>query len=521
MVYKMLRINTTLVYLCLLCTSFTTFSHANANRTPQVTLDEVLVDITKTDPQILEAIKQYESVVAERKIAFSEYLPTIGTELSGGPEWIDDETSSNSSEEFLTAQATLYARQNLFNGFKTSAYVDEVDARIQAAAHEVLNVANDVYLNAAEAYINVVKASELLQIAEENSLTQEKIMRQVREKTDAGFNRVSELYNSESRLALAKGSFLSRQQDLNQALVKFHRQLGRALTADQFVLPKPAYSLPDNLPDAVDTAFKKHPAIKVAKFNIDTRRHTVEKAKGDYYPSLDLELRGDYSHDTGGEEGEKYQTGAYLTLNYVFFDGGLRKGQKIRDEQQLRKEHQRSYIERRNLNEAVRLAWNIMDAEQAKYQFLNQHVTLSLKTLDAFKEEYYVGRRTLLDLLNMENEYTDAQLSLADSNFSKLTALYRIMQATGELLEVHDTGLRASLKLPEDGINDLLEYEESDSNRDQDAQVDISDQCDNSLAGTTEAVYGCEKQKVTQLGYPHADDKELPPYIIPDTEPEN
>ena len=95
----------------------------------------------------------------------------------------------------------------------------ETDARILAAAYDVLNSANTVYLDCAESYISVVKANEMLRIAEENALTQERIMRQVREKTEAGFNRVSELYNSESRLSLAKASYISRQQDLSYNFV--------------------------------------------------------------------------------------------------------------------------------------------------------------------------------------------------------------------------------------------------------------------------------------------------------------
>ena len=146
--------------------------------------------------------------------------------------------------------------------------MDETDARIQAAAYEVLTVANRVYLDSSEAYINVVKARELLQIAEENALTQERIMRQVREKTESGFGRISELYNSESRLALSKGSYISRQQDLNQALVIFHRLFGRLLRPEQFIKPEPTYQSPATLPQTVDMAFHKHPALQVAKYRL-------------------------------------------------------------------------------------------------------------------------------------------------------------------------------------------------------------------------------------------------------------
>ena len=504
----------TLIIGALLFVSLQAFA-VNADSLPQVSLQEVLVDVTKTNPAILEALEHYRSVLAERSIATSEYFPRIGTTISAGPERTKGVPTNDEEKNLAATTATLYARQNLFNGGKTSAFVDETDARIKAAAFEVLTVANKVYLETAEAYINVLKTKELLKIAEQNAYTQEQIMRQVREKTEAGFNRVSELYNSESRFALSKGSFISRQQDLNQAVARFHRQFGRLLLPEQFVEPQPSYQAPDTLSETIDVAFKNHPALKVAKYNIQTRQFTFEKSKAAYWPTLDLELQGQYRDDTGGEEGATTQAGAYLTVNYDFWDGGLRSGVKARDLLELRKERQREYVERRNLNESVRLAWNIMEAEAAKKSYLVEHVMLSAKTLQAFKEEYFVGRRTLLDLLNMENEYTDAKLSRTDSEFAYLVSIYRLMQATGLLLHEHDTGLRETLQLPMDNREDLAGYEDIASNRDEDLQVDDADQCDNSAAGQTVEAFGCAAADRSIAGYPQEEGAQLPPYIAP------
>lgn len=480
-----------------------------------MSLQGVLEDITQTDPSILEAYQRYKSILAERGIAESEKYPTIGTALTAGMERTDGVPTNDREENLAATTATLFARQNLYNGGRTKAFVAETDARILAAAYDVLNAANNVYLDCAEAYISVVKASELLKIAEENALTQERIMRQVREKTESGFNRVSELYNSESRLSLAKASYISRQQDLNQALVSFHRQFGRLLSPEQFVRPQPTFHVTGTLPEAVDRALQNHPALKVAKYNIETRRYTYEKSLAANYPTIDFELKTQYRNDTGGEEGDTNQSGAYVSLNYNFWDGGRREGEQARDQMAIRKEHERSYIERRNVNETVRLAWNILEAEDHKTKYLEEHVAQSAKTLDAFKEEYYAGRRTLLDLLNMENEYTDSKVSKVESEFSHLLALYRFMQATGVLLEEYVPGLRKMLNLPQDESN-LIAYEGLDENRDKDNVVDITDQCDNSAPASSVRPAGCEEDNVNTTGYPHTDDTPLPPYISPE-----
>jgi len=482
-------------------------------------LSEVLTIVTRTDPEIMEALSQYRSVQSERSIATSGYWPTIGTELSGGREFTDGVDTNDERESLTASSATLYARQNLFSGGRTSAFVGETDARILAAAYEVLNVANRVYLETTEAYLNVIQAVELLRLSEENALTQEKILEQVREKSAAGFGRASDLKNSEARLALARSNYISKQQDLNQAVVRFHRRFGRLVKPAAFVTPEPAFQFPQTVEETVAVAFRNHPALEVAEYNIQVRKYSFEKAKADDWPSIDLELKAQHRNDINGEPGDTDQYSAMLKLNYVLFDGGLREGEQNKNFQSIHKENQRAYIERRNVNESVRLAWNIMQAEEHKRQYLNAHVELSYETLEAFKEEYYIGRRTLLDLLNMENEYNAAKNASAESIFSNLIAYYRVSEATGMMVKEYDTGLRSYLNLPAEEQFDLERCEMLDPDRDRDSTEDVQDQCDNSIPGVLTPPSGCIEDKAIHVGYQEPTD--LSPYIqVPQGTPE-
>jgi len=482
-----------------------------------LSLNEILEDVIKTNPEILEAQERYRSVVEERSIATSGYRPTIGAEASTGPEVTDGVDTNDEREELWASTATLYARQNLFNGGKTASFVEETDARILSAAYEVITVVNRVFLETSEAYINVLKARELLEFSKENVMTQEKILGQVQEKTTAGFTRVSDLSNSKARLSLAKGNYISTQQDLSQAIVKFHRQFGRLIQPAQFVMPTPAFKLPDTVEETVDMALRYHPALEVAKYNIHARKYAYEKSKADYWPTLDLELKAQYRNDVNGDDGDTMQASAMLKLNYLFYDGGVRDGEKGKKYSQMRKEYQRAYIERRNVNQAVRLAWNIYQAEKLKRDFLNDYVDLSAETLSAFKDEYYAGRRTLLDILNMENEYNAAKTANTESAYMNLVAYYRMFQATGVLIHEFDTSLLEEMHLPSERPYDLEDYEEDlDPNRDVDIVVDVCDQCDNSIKGSTVLPFGCVEGMIVPIGY---QEPEAPgPYILPKVE---
>ena len=133
--------------------------------------------------------------------------------------------------------------------------------------------------------------------------------------------------------------------------------------------------------------------------------------------------------------------------------------------------------------------------------------------LDAFKDEYHIGRRTLLDLLNMENEFKAAKMAKTESSYSYLIAYYRIAQATGALLHEFDTGVRQEVGLPPEEDFELEGYEELNRNRDADSVRDIEDQCDASVHGSETPPSGCKDQHTAALGYQQSG--EIGPYILP------
>ncbi len=518
LVHQLLKFNLLLVFIVFLLGGGINVSASENEVTGPMPLNVILADILKTNPEIIEAKENYNSVVKELSIAKSGYYPKIGAEVSAGPEITDGTNTNNQSETYIAKRAVAYARQNLFNGGETKAFVAETDARILAAAYEVITVANRVYLEAVEAYINVLKTQDLMEYSKQNVLTQEKILSQVKERTESGFTRISDLINSKARLALAKGNFISAQQDLKHAVVKFHRQFGRIVLPEQFVMPERSFQFPATVEETTDFAFRNHPALEVAKFNIHARKSGYERAKAPYWPSLDLELKASYNDDVNGIDGDTTQLSALLKLSYEFFDGGIRSGEKGKKYHLLTKEYQRAYTERRNVNQAVRLAWNIDQAEKVKQEFLDEHLSLSAETLSAFKDEYHLGRRTLIDILDMENEYHAAEVANAESNYNDLIAYYRIAQATGVLIHEFDTGLLTEMNLPTEKPYDLKEYEKEilDPNRDTDTVVDISDQCDNTAKDCEVLPYGCIGEDITRIGYTAPSN--VGPYILPKEE---
>jgi adhesin transport system outer membrane protein len=484
---------------------------------PSLPLREVLTIVVKRHPEILEAVENYKAIRAELGKARSGYKPTVTADAAFGPEYTNGTDTGDEGTTLFTTTANITAKQNLFAGFGTTEYVKETKARAMAASYEALDIANKVFLSTTEAYINVLKEAELVHLYGDNVLTQAQILEQIKEKADSGFGRVSDLYNSESRLALARANYISQQQNLNQALVRFHRQFGRLVKPIQFSVPEKTFHLPLSVQDVVDIAFRNHPAIEVAKNNIKVRKFSIKKSDASKYPVIDAELKGTHKNNTGGDKGDTNSASAFLKLNYTLYDGGKRAAEVEQAHMSMRKQYERLYIERRNLNEQVRLAWNIMQAERHKKSFLKDHVDMSLKTLESFKTEYYVGRRTLLELLDMENEHNEAKVAYITSKYNSMTAYYRLSQAMGALLHEYDTGILADVDLDKERFEfNMDDYPVLENNRDLDSVQDDFDQCDSSIEDSSTLPWGCIEDKAINVGYKIPEN--LAPYIVPKDE---
>ena len=249
--------------------------------------------------------------------------------------------------------------------------------------------------------------------------------------------------------------------------------------------------------------------------------YSKERAEADFWPTLDLYLSSNIRRDTNGERGETKEFGAALQLNYELYDGGARYGEIDKNHRYLMREYQKSYDERRNVNEMVRLAWNILAAEKYKKEFLVDHVRLSKQTLDEFTQEFHAGKRDLLEILDMEIEFYNARSAQVESRYSYLVAYFRTIQAMGGLLALFDTQLVETLGLEQDRemeaftyarLREILGEDTVLPDRDHDATDDCADQCDNTEDGATLEEFGCNKINSSEAGYLFP--LELTPYII-------
>ncbi len=168
---------------------------------------------------------------------------------------------------------------------------------------------------------------------------------------------------------------------------------------------------------------------------MDSARFQYQQRKGNYYPTISVEASQIWRDDAGGIEGSSDEFAAMLRLRYNLFNGGSDQDQAESAAYQLNKAKDFRDRTFRSVEEGLRLSWSALDLTVQQKEFLADHVDSASETVIAYQKQYRLGKRTLLDVLNTENELFEARKGYIDSKYDEQFAKYRIFNATGVLLD--------------------------------------------------------------------------------------
>ena len=464
---------------------------------PVMALDmtDMVIDSISAHPEVKEKIHVYRQVLSDRNIAESGWRPSVDLEASTGAYSTESPFTGNQTEDYNSSNVELSVTQNLFNGYDTTYQIEQTEARIRAALFDVYDTADNIALRAIQAYLEVIKQRRLYQLALENVAAHEEILSQIRDRNLSGVGRRSELQQTEGRLARAQASLIAQQNNLEDAATQLHQILGRYV--DPLALSEPDLpSLPrEDLNTLIDQALTDHPAMRVAASNVDAAQSDHRRSLRSRYPNLDLRLATQYGDDIGGLDGNTEETSLVLNLTYNFYDGGSKQAETQKKVSAIYEQKEFAARVRRQVINTLRLSWTADDLLVKQLKFLEAHVIKAGQTVESYKEEFFIGQRDLIDLLDAENELNSAQNQFAEANYDALSARYRVYEGVGHLFEAAnvefelDQGRLRVARLTTDAVDQLPIPVDEDA----DSEIDPLDHCDNSLRGLAVNPYGCHE----------------------------
>ncbi|MBW3696978.1 agglutination protein [Vibrio sp. T187] len=414
------------------------------------TLEQAVSLTLQNNPEIKSSFNEYISKRYVHDASGGAYRPSIDLDAGIGYEETNLASNNNEGTELTRKEATLTLTQLIWDGSGTLNDIDRTAADAESVRFQLLSDAQDIALEVTKIYLDAVKAYEVLSLSESNLATHKDIYRDIKKRVDSGIGSIADMTQVEARIAKAHGNLLAAQNNLFDTHTQFMRIVGQS--PQGLVFPRAdSTAIPLTIDGALKQALEHHPVIKIAQVDVDSAKFQYKQSKSTNYPTLSFQAAQTWRDDAGGTEGSSDELSAMLRLRYNLYNGGADSDRAESAAYQLNKAkdlRERTY---RTVEESLRLSWSALDLTLQQKDFLSDHVDSASETVIAYEKQYRIGKRTLLDLLNTENELFEARKGYLDAKYDEQYAKYRVMNATGNLL----TALRVDV--PEEW-NEKVEY---------------------------------------------------------------
>ena len=427
-----------------------------------MTLSEAIQSTVDNHPELHASVNDRLSADEDVKVAKGGYLPTVDLIAGYGREQTDSPSTralGNHNKETLNySDAELRLRQMLFDGFNTPNEVARTQATVNSRAYYIQGTAESLALRTVEVYLEVLKRREMVALARNNLQAHERVNDQIKLRSERGVGSTADLDQSEARLALAANNLYTDEVNLADAEANFFSSTGRL--PDELEQPASVKGeVPENIELARQTVMDNNPYLKSAQADVYAAEKQYEVAKAPFYPRFDLELATSADDNVQGDEGHYNTWRAAVVMNYNLFNGMRDKARlqgaahKINQSMDIRNNALRV------LNENLALAWNAMENARMQTPKARDYADYTARSREAYQQQFSLGQRTLLDLLDSENELFTANRRYTEVRYTEEFSMYRVISAMGELLRKQNvvvpaeavalTEVKSEARLPE------------------------------------------------------------------------
>jgi adhesin transport system outer membrane protein len=215
--------------------------------------------------------------------------------------------------------------------------------------------------------------------------------------------------------------------------------------------------LPPGLDAALKHAVKNNPTVLVREANIDAAKSQVDVTEAPFYPKLNLEADANYENDVGGINDFERSARVALRLRWNLYRGGADRASRREALARLAEAKSQRLETLIDIQERMRRSWNALEAATERVKRLNRAVAFSIRTRDTYRQQFQVGRRTLLDVLDSENELFTSRVQLITAEVIQLVSSHRILAISGTLLKTLEISLKAEMMAePNSFIDDFF-----------------------------------------------------------------
>ncbi|MDE6478282.1 MAG: TolC family outer membrane protein [Alphaproteobacteria bacterium] len=389
-----------------------------------------LQTVYDTSPVISQQRAAVDAARSDLSLARTQSRPYVGASAGTG---FSRTKIGSETFDYEPTQIGIEAQQNIFQGFSIMAQIKAAKSMLAAQEAVLYATQQDVFLSAINAYINVLNAAEVLKLNKNNQRVLQEYYDLCVARESVGTLTKTDVAQASARLAGAKYQLAEATAQYDNSLETFRRIYGTLMDSyDDIDLDKMRHLFPESAASAEEYAIKNHPSIVALNAQETAAKENVTSAYKSILPSVDVRASVLQFEDLPVVDRVRdSRVGVYLKLPLYDRGTAFASADKVR--------HTVAGIQdqiinaRRVVVENLYQAWNTYDAQGVAISAARASIDANQMALDGIREEQQRGRRTVLDVLNAQQELLNSRVSLARAQHNQIAAFFAVLSAVGKL----------------------------------------------------------------------------------------
>ena len=404
-----------------------------ATAQPTDSLRAAVEQAVTTSPEVTARYNAYRASMDAVDVARSAYRPRVDLTASVGKDNDRIGTRTPVSQTLTRSAAGLNLTQLLWDGLGTRNDVERLGHDRLARYFDFVDASEQAALEAARAHYDVLRFRRLLQLAEDNYVQHRYAFLQIQSRFKAGVGRGVDLEQAGARQALAESNLSTESANLHDVTARYLRVVGMAPAKSLPSVTMLRTALPASAGEAMNLAVRQSASVSASIESLRAARSTADGRQSAFQPRVEARLRSSLGKNIDGVADQSRNSAAEIVLNWNLYNGGA---DQARLRQQANLVSQAADLRDkacRDTRQTTAIAYNDTRKLTDQLVLLERNTLAIEKARDAYRQQFDIGQRSLLDLLNAENEVYTARRALANAEYDLGIAYVRTHAAMYQL----------------------------------------------------------------------------------------
>lgn len=375
-------------------------------------------------------LRQTDEGVAQ---AISGWRPDISASGEFGTKQQDFSNSTNSHRKPRSFGVDL--TQSIYAGGSTQADIKTAENDVLAARARLLATEQSILLEAVTAYMDVYRDQAILRLKINNEQVLRRHLEAARDRFEVGEITRTDVHQSEARHAGATAERIKAEGDLAVSRAAYQNVIGQA--PGELEKVDPLNDIPEDEQAAIKLSLRDNPSVVAAEYDVASSKSSVDSTRGSLLPSVDFSASADRDFDSSLTDNNTNTFVAKVTLSVPLYQQGTVYSQLREAKQKVAESRLTVDVERRDAVEALTQSWKTLEAARARVQSFKAQILANEIALDGVIKEESVGSRTVLNVLDAEQELLNSQVDLVGAERDEVVGTYAVKEAIGQLSAVN------------------------------------------------------------------------------------